>query len=120
MSLLETLPETNRTWRGHRFYGEDVLSAPPLYATEDIEREDKEVVAHFFLGSSNWWIIEVNPEDGIAFGFCLLNGDWHNAELGYVSLIELEGIRIHGMLLVERDLSWERCPLSKVLEQADG
>lgn len=120
MSLLETIPELHRQIRGHRFYGEDVLAAPALYSTEDIPREEKIVVAHYFLGgANNWWIIEADPETGIAFAYCLLNGDWQNSELGYVQLMELENLIINGVHVVERDLGWQPTPLSEILEDAD-
>lgn len=116
MSLLDTLPEAHAKLRGHRFYGEELSSAPALYATEDTPRDEKVAVAHYFLGSSDWWIIEVDPDTGIAFGYACLSGDVSNAELGYISLLELEGIVIQGIHIVERDLDWQPTPLKRILD----
>lgn len=116
MSIFDELPELNRQLRGHVFYGPDVRTAPPLYATEDVPKEEKTVVAHFFLANSEWWIMEVAQDTGIAFGYCVLGGDFQSAELGYVSLLELENISIDGWKVVERDLAWTPRPFSEVLK----
>ncbi|MEN2388514.1 hypothetical protein [Comamonas sp. A7-5] len=46
---------------------------------------------HYFLGGSDWFIFEKDAEGGVdqAFGYAILNGDLHNAELGYISIAEL-------------------------------
>lgn len=46
---------------------------------------------HYFIGASDWFIFEKDVEGGVdqAFGFSILNGDLHNAELGYISIAEL-------------------------------
>ncbi len=73
---------------------------PPLYAQEGLG-EDAIVYIHFFnpLGVGDWWITEGSPEgdDFIMFGLC----DLGFPELGYVSLNELESVRV-----IERDLHW--------------
>ncbi|KGG84413.1 hypothetical protein P245_24380 [Comamonas thiooxydans] len=59
------------------------------------EQSDKggQAVAHlhYFLGGSDWFIFEKDAEGGVdqAFGYAILNGDLHNAELGYISIAEL-------------------------------
>ena len=69
--------------------------------------EDKKATLHYFLGGSDWYIIERDAgceddeDQGIqrqAYGFTCLNGDKLNAEFGYIAIDEL--IR-HG---VELDL----------------
>lgn len=116
MSLLETLPERQSKIRGHRFYGAELKSAPALYATEETPRDEKMVVAHYFLGSNDWWVVEVNPDTAIAFGYVCLNGDVYSSELGYFSLPELEDIAIAGFHVVQRDLDWEPTPLKQILD----
>jgi len=79
---------------------------PPLYANEKKKPEDTPVVVKFFnpYGSGTWYITEFDGED-IMFGLCCI----HEAELGYVSLNELEDlkIRIGGYgLPLERDKYW--------------
>lgn len=44
---------------------------------------------HFFNGSSDWYVHEINS-DGVMFGYAVLNGDWQMAEWGYTSLEELK------------------------------
>lgn len=93
--------ETLRQRRGHAFFTEGV---PPLYATEGTPAAEKVIVTHYFVGACDWWIAEADPDTGIAFGYCDLGnggGEW-----GYVSLVELEALVVHGWLVVERDIHW--------------
>ena len=83
-------------------------SLPPLYANENKKPEDVPVVVKFFnpYGSGTWYITEFDGED-IMFGLCCI----HEAELGYVSLNELESLKIkigggYGLPL-ERDKYWK-------------
>lgn len=106
--------------------------APPLYATEEVEAGDKIVVAHYTLHSSEWFVVEYDPDSQIAFGYCVLNGDALNSEWGYVSLAELSELTlelrqvINGntysvLLEVERNRMWTPTPASEVREiQARG
>lgn len=102
--------------------------APKLYA-QDGKGLQATVHAHYFLGSSDWLVTEYDPEEDLAFGWACLNGDRQNAELGYVSLAELERLRAplrvldvaSGEVLVSRtgqpvelDLHW---PPGRTIEQ---
>lgn len=63
---------------------------PSSYETEDTDTPDKIVYLHYFLGGSDWYIIEKdkgNPEDDKAadlsvggqyqaFGYVILGGDY--------------------------------------------
>jgi hypothetical protein len=62
-------------------------------------------------GAQTWLISEMQV-DGTMFGLCDLG---HGCpELGYVSLFELEAIRLPFGLKIERDLHWEGgAPLSE-------
>lgn len=46
---------------------------------------------HYFLGASDWYILEKDIEGGVqqAFGYAVLNGDEQCAELGYISIEEI-------------------------------
>ncbi|GMA65632.1 DUF2958 domain-containing protein (plasmid) [Alicyclobacillus fastidiosus] len=85
---------------------------PDLYATEEVESEDKEVVAKFFaLGSSlTWYVVEAQKlefGDVLFFGY-VHTGDW-NSEWGYFTLKELEQQRyLGGIPRIERDLHFEK------------
>lgn len=40
---------------------------------------------HYFLGNCDWYISELD-DDGIGFGYCILNGDLYNSEWGSVNV----------------------------------
>jgi hypothetical protein len=50
-------------------------------------------------GMGTWYISELNPETNVAFGLC----DLHETEFGYISLDELEAIKLPFGLSIERD-----------------
>ena len=64
---------------------------PALYETDG--NGEAQCVLHYFdtLGSADWYIFELNPETGSAFGFTTLSGDITDldAEWGYLWLPEL-------------------------------
>lgn len=109
---------------------------PPLYE-QDGKGYDAIVFAHYFIGTSDWLVTEYSPEEDIAFGWACLSGDRQSAELGYVSLTELEAIQIPVSLetdddrivdvffqKVERDAHWpEGLTITQAiarLDQRDG
>ena len=108
--------ETQRQRRGHQFYPPESQMAeiPALYATEALRMPDKIIRLHYFLGSCDWWIAEIDRdnEESLAFGFVNL-GDPQNAEWGYISLRELEEMTVFGFV-VERDLHWDPKPFSEI------
>jgi len=96
---------------------------PKLYQTEEVPLKDKIIHLHFFIGGSDWYIAEYDHEGGDLFwGFTILNQDYHNAEWGYISLSELQSIKIQGWLEIDRDLHWQVKPAKEVKEicQAQG
>lgn len=86
-----------------------VYTMPKTYET-DGQGEDAVVQLHYFLGGSDWYIIEKDSErEQIqAFGYAILNGDKEMAELGYINIQELikNGVEI--------DLHWSPKPLKEV------
>lgn len=89
------------------------------------------IVAKFFTpwGAATWFITEGMPLDSNGeptsvekaadwhlFGFCDL-GDSDNAELGYVLLSQLQGLKGPFGLRVERDLYYDGHQLAEVLQQ---
>ncbi len=80
---------------------------PPLYSSEDIPCEDKKVVVKFFnpMGPQSWEIVEGSYQETIGtwllFGKCDLG--W-GPEWGYVTLAELESIKVPMGLGIERDI----------------
>ena len=86
---------------------EILAKLPALYANEEKQAEDVKVPLKLFnaFGSQTWYITEYSPEERLFFGFCNL-GDREMAELGYVSLDELESINMPYRFKLERDLYW--------------
>lgn len=108
------LAQLNRVRRGHDFFGPELLTAPDLYATENVPAAQKTVHAHYFIGSCDFWIIETDKDSGLSFSFTVMNGDLENAEFGYVDLTELESVVTAAGLVVERNLHWEASPFGTV------
>jgi len=75
---------------------------PEFYSGEDIELEEKIIYAKFFLADANftWYILEFDKKSNTFFALV----DGLDRELGYVSLDELEQVRGHMGLHIERDL----------------
>ena len=62
---------------------------PALYSQEEVK--DPIVFIKLNIMNSFWLITELDPGKELAFAWCCLNGDIQMAELGYVSLEEIEG-----------------------------
>ncbi len=82
---------------------------PRVYET-DGHGDEATVWLHYFKGGSDWWIkeLDIGDEQHQAFGYACLNGDTMNAELGYISLLELTRAG------VELDLYWKPCTIGDV------
>ena len=87
---------------------ERLAKIPKLYETENIPLPDKLIYLHFFIGGSDWYIAEYDGDD-LFWGYVVLNGDYVNAEWGYISFSELKEIKINGWLEVdcETEESWK-------------
>jgi hypothetical protein len=73
---------------------EQLAKLPSLYETEEIPLMDKLIHLHFFIGGSDWYIVEYDGED-LFWGYVDLN-DPEMAEWGYISYQELKEIKIQG------------------------
>lgn len=78
---------------------------PRFYSTEEVPFKEKLIVMHFFMGGSDWFAAEYDPEEQTFFGFVILNQDYDMAEWGYFSLQELSELKV-SYLEVDRDLHW--------------
>jgi hypothetical protein len=90
---------------------------PPLYATENIEEEEKIAYAKFFAPNTvwTWFVLEgewsTNHEDFMFFG--MVHG--FEQEYGYFSLSELESVAdANPLFRIERDLYFQATPLKNV------
>lgn len=135
---LRDVTATHDRRRGHAFLppADELATVPALYSTESTPPADKLIHLHYFIASADWWITEVDPKDGLAFGYACL-GDPYGAEWGSISLVELAALEVAvpvrgrvrsndprhpthlaeiGRLpsLVERDLDWRPTPFAEV------
>lgn len=81
----------------------------PLMHYDKTEPKDIPVPLKIFnpYGGGTWFIYEYDPVEKRAFGFVNLIGD-DCAELGYISLQELEDFSLaKGTLKLERDKLWD-------------
>jgi len=46
-------------------------------------------IFHYFFGGTDMYISEYDPDDGLLFGYTILNADLDNSEWGYSSLLEI-------------------------------
>jgi len=99
--------EVNRRLRGHSFYPPKSARVPGIRETEGVPLEEKTVALKYFGPAGDWWITELDRETGEAFGYARLASAPEYAEWGYISLPELERIRIGSFVAVERDLNYE-------------
>lgn len=89
---------------------EIIESLPALYSTEDTPLADKQWIVKFFnpMGAGTWYICEGEEQesgDWLLFGYCDLGFDC--PELGYVTLSELESVKLPFGLSIERDIFFE-------------
>ena len=98
--------ESNARRRGHRFLTTDMLrSTPAPYATESVALANKRLVAHYFVGACDWYVVELDRATGDAFGHADLGLGF--PEWGWFNLVELEQLLVNGLFVVERDLDFE-------------
>ena len=90
-----------------------LASVPRLYQTEDIPLKDKPVYLHFFIGNSDWYVMEFDGADTF-WGFVILNNDFQMSEQGYFSFQEISSIRVKGFFEVENDVSWQIRPACRI------
>jgi Protein of unknown function (DUF2958) len=104
--------ETNRDLRGHDFLpgGQALAAIPKLYGQDGTPAHRQIVHLHYFLAGNDWWVTELDPDTGEAFGYARLAICPDQAEWGYSDLTELEQLRAHDVFVVERDLHWRPQP----------
>jgi hypothetical protein len=115
--VLEALARADRE-RGHAIIPGpmDREAVPPLYSTERTAIPEKQIMLHYFCGPADWWVVEADWRDNLAFGFVCL-GNPQDAEWGYIDLVEI-GLLVIGSppihFRVDRDLYWTPKPFSEV------
>ncbi len=94
---------------------ERLAKIPKLYETENIPLADKLIYLHIFIAACDWYIAEYDDKD-LFWGYAILNGDYVNAEWGYISFSELKAIKINRWLEVDCETreSWKIRKASEV------
>ncbi|GAA1895161.1 hypothetical protein [Streptantibioticus ferralitis] len=102
------LPEVHRDLRGHEFYppAGQMAKIPPLYATEDVPSKDKIMHVRYFASWGEWYVAELDPNTGLAYGWAVLGNYMTQGEWGYFDLPALEsiGADYRPPQIVQRDL----------------
>ncbi len=97
--------ERNRRRRGHDFVTGSMLQRIPLlYATEDTPLPGKTLYVHYVVGACDWYVAELDPTTGRAFGYADLGMGC--PEWGYFDLVEMEETVVHGWIVIERDVDF--------------
>ena len=89
---------------------------PGICDTADLDFKDIKVPLKIFnpYGAGSWYIYEYEPNEMLGFGFSNLGND-ENAELGYISILELETTLVPPLdLHLERDKWWN--PNTKLID----
>ena len=85
---------------------EKAIKNTPYGSTENVELDDKKVIARFFnpTGVGTWYVLEDDDwENGrVVFGAATLG---YGLELGSISIDELESLKLPLGLTIERDIS---------------
>jgi hypothetical protein len=95
-----------------------IQQMPTLDESSDKSIDEQFVYVKLFnpCGAGTWYITSYSEEDNLAFGFVNL-GDAEMAELGYISIEELETLRLPLGMKIERDLWFDKMPLKEVMER---
>jgi hypothetical protein len=91
---------------------------PPLLA-QDGKGQRATVYAHYFIGNCDWFVTEYDPTEDRAFGWACL-GDRQNAELGYMSIAEMEEVIVGPGFRVDHDDDWQPVTLAEAIARLDG
>lgn len=104
-------PRSGATSAGHAFYPPKTAldRIPALYDTDGTPLEHKTIHAHYFAAWGDWYVAELDPATGEAFGWARLGADDTQGEWGYMDLPALESFRKERGLphFVERDLHFD-------------
>lgn len=91
-----------------------IKSVPPLFANEKMGLQGI-VKLHYFRAGADFFISELDPKDGVTFGYACVGGDIDNAEFGYSSIKEIISIP-----LMELDLYWNEKTLKEVMDDVQA
>jgi hypothetical protein len=101
-----------------KLFTQAILKAlPTLDESAQLSISEQKVHCKLFnpAGAGTWYLTAYDPEEKLAFGFVNL-GDPEMAELGYISITELETLRLPFGLKIERDRHFDATPLQDVMD----
>ena len=120
-TIITTMPTTSLSSDNDALRGND----ESMDSDESKDNEELMVCLHYFMGASEWFIIQKDVRDGPqdkqqqAFGYAVLNGDLQNAELGYISIKALKNLNISQSMSVDIDFHFEPTTLSCVKKRLE-
>lgn len=111
--------------RGHELMPSSIRSTiPALYATEEVPTSDKTVYAHLFCAVFDWWVVEIEPNGSICFGYVYNRSAPFSSEWGYFDLNELDAVLVphegQPPIFVERETSFEPKLVGEVTKGLGG
>jgi len=101
-----------------KLFTQAILKAlPTLDESAQLSTSEQKVICKLFnpSGVGTWYITSYNPDEKLAFGFVNLN-DPEMAELGYISIEELEALKLPFGMKIERDRHFDPMPLQTVID----
>ena len=94
---------------------EELNKIHPLMSSRAFKNPlDLKIYEHFFLGGSDWYAAEYDPEYKLFFGHSILNSDYQNAEWCYINFDELRSYRSNHGVEVDRELDWKIRPAKDI------
>jgi len=94
-----------------------IKQLPTLEATAELGIEESTAYVKIFnpMGNHQWFLTAYDPEENMAFGYVNLNCS-RDAELGYISMEELEELKLPMGMKLERDRHFTKMPLTEVMD----
>ena len=98
-----------------------IKQLPTLEETAELTTEEQFAYVKFFnpLGNHQWFLTAYEPEQNLAFGYVNLN-DPQMAEFGYISIQEIEEIKLPFGMGIERDRGFSKTPLNEVIDKVQN
>ena len=100
------------------FTAKNLKDLPTMDETAEMGISEQTVWVKLFnpCGAGTWYLTSYDPDEKLGFGFVTL-GDPDMAELGYISITELEELRLPFGSKIERDRHFDPMPLQAVMEK---
>jgi len=103
-----------------KLFTKEILNKIPALGSTDGQKDVKVQVKLFNpIGAGTWYLTEYDPKGKLAFGFANL-GDPQMAELGYISIKELEDLKLPLGMGIERDINFSPRLLSEIIDVIKG